>query len=176
MEGKKVQESEQVKKPGGTGFQPVSSFKITRRNLPHWQDPVRIYFLTWRCTEEQPLTPEERNIVLDALRFWNNKKWRVHAAAVMPDHVHVLTTPLAKEGQGTFDLGEILHSVKSFSAHKINRLRGTEGPVWQDERFDRIVRDEKEFIEKWQYMRNNPVKKGLCERPEDYPWLYEEVL
>jgi hypothetical protein len=72
-----------------------------------------------------------------------------------------------------FDLAEITHRVKSFSVHEINRRLGRAGPIWQDERFDRVVRDEGEFLEKWQYIRNNPVKGGLAERPEDYPWLYE---
>lgn len=94
----------------------------------------------------------------------------------MPDHVHALAQPLVKGEGGVYDLGEILHSVKSFSAHKINQRRGMEGLVWQDERFDRIVRDEVEFNEKWQYIRNNPVKNGLSERPEDYPWFYEKAL
>jgi len=94
----------------------------------------------------------------------------------MPAHVHALVQPLVKREGGVCDLGEILHSLKSLSAHKINRQRGMKGSVWQDERFDRILRDEMEFNEKWQYIRNNPVKNGLSERPEDYPWFYEIVL
>ena len=159
---------------GGTGFQPVSSFKITRRNLPHWQEPNRTYFLSWRCATSENLTLEERKTVLDALRYWDGQKWTVYAAVVMPDHVHVLAQPLPQGEGKTFDLGEILHSVKSFSAHRINRMRERHGSVWQDERYDRIVRDDKEFQEKWEYIRNNPVKNGLCQRPEDYLWLYEK--
>ena len=45
--------------------------------------------------------------------------------------------------------------------------------MWLDERFDRIVRDEAELMEKWTYIRLNPVKKGLCARPEDWDALYE---
>ncbi|MDP2969966.1 MAG: transposase [Deltaproteobacteria bacterium] len=164
------------RKEGGTGFQPVSSFKISRRNLPHWQEPNRIYFLTWRCRRGQILDPEERTITLESLRYWDGYKWTLYAAVIMPDHVHALAQPLVKREDGTYDLGEILHSVKSFSAHKINRQRGAKKSVWQDERFDRIVRDEMEFNEKWQYIRNNPVKNGLSKRPEDYPWFYEMVL
>jgi putative transposase len=160
---------------GGTGFQPVSSFNITRRNLPHWQEPARAYFLTWRCIKGESLTPEERTNTLEALRYWDGRKWDVFAAVVMPDHVHALTQPLAK-GEGVFDLGEILHSVKSYSAHKINQQRRRSGAIWQDERFDRIVRDDEEFKEKWQYIRTNPVKNGLSQEPEDYPWLYERSL
>lgn len=163
-------------KKGGTGFQPVTSFKISRRNLPHWQEPHRVYFLTWRCLKGQVLSPEERTMTLESLCHWNEHKWTLYAAVVMPDHVHVLAQPLTIIEGGVFDLTEILHSVKSFSAHKINKRKGMKGSVWQDERFDRIVRDELEFNEKWQYIRNNPVKNGLSERPEDYPWLYEMVL
>ena len=93
----------------------------------------------------------------------------------MSSHVHALVQPLIQSKGGTFDLAEILHSVKSFSAHQINRQRERHGSIWQDERFDRIVRDEMEFKEKWEYIRNNPVKNGLCQSPEKYPWLYERT-
>ena len=94
----------------------------------------------------------------------------------MPDHVHVLAQPLPRPGGGVFNLAEILHSVKRHSARRINQLRGTQGPLWQDERYDRIIRDEAEFLEKWNYIRNNPVKAELASSPEDYPWLYEKNL
>jgi len=132
----------------------VHSFKVTRRNLPHWQKPGSIYFITWRLKSNHILSEEERQITLQ--------------------DVHVLAQPLPKPGGGVFDLAEIIHSVKRHSARGINQLRGTQGPLWQDERFDRIVRDETEFLEKWQYIRNNPVKAGLAGQPEDYPWLHEK--
>jgi REP element-mobilizing transposase RayT len=161
--------------PGGTGFQPVQSFHISRRNLPHWQEPGRVYFITWRCRKGQNLSLEERTITLETIRYWAGTKWTLYAAVVMPDHVHILAQPLKKTKSGCFDLTEILHSVKSFSSQKINQQRGARGgPVWQDERIDRIVRDEAEFLEKWQYIRNNPVKQALAAAPEDYHWFYEK--
>jgi putative transposase len=164
----------QRQSPGGTGFQPVQSFQITRRNLPHWQEPGRVYFITWRCQNGRFLSPEERTITLKALLYWDSKKWTLFAAVVLPDHVHGLAQPLWRDDGGAFDLGEILHSIKRFSARKINQARGEQGPLWQDERYDRIVRDEAEFLEKWQYIRNNPVKEGLAATPEEYLWLYEK--
>ena len=158
---------------GGTGFQPVHSFQITRRNLPHWQEPGRVYFITWRYKGLQILNPEEQAIVLETLRYWDGNKWQVFAAVVLPDHVHVLAKTLPNPGGGFFDLGEIIHSVKSYSAQKISHKRGHRGSIWQDERYDRIVRHEAEFLEKWNYIRNNPVKSGLVDSPETYPWLYE---
>ena len=111
---------------------------------------------------------------MEALRHWDSKKWILYAAVVLPDHVHGLAQPLWRDDGGAFDLGEILHSIKRFSARKINQARGDQGSLWQDERYDRIVRDEAEFLEKWQYIRNNPVKDVLASTPEEYPWLYEK--
>jgi len=133
-----------------------------------------VYFITWRCKGQQTLGPEERTVVLEALRYWDDNKWKVFTAVILSDHVHVLARTLPIPGGGFFDLGEILHSVKSYSAQKISQNRGKRGSIWQDERYDRIIRDETEFLEKWNYMRNNPVKLGLVEKPEEYLWLYEK--
>jgi REP element-mobilizing transposase RayT len=170
--------TEQEQGEGGTGVPPVQGEKITRRHLPHWQRQGAVYFLTWRCAKGVILSEAERDIVLSAIRHWDGKRWKVYAAVVMPDHVHVLAQPLAK-GDGVWDLGELLHSVKSYSAHQIakaRRDRRDAGPtpksIWQDERYDRWVRDEDEFAEKWQYIANNPEKEGLAATAAEYRWLY----
>jgi putative transposase len=155
-------------------FQPVQSFHVTRRNLPHWQEPGRVYFITWRCKKGRTLKPEERDKVMDAVLHWDGLKWAIYATVVLTDHIHVLAQPLPRGEGGAFYLAEIIHSVKSFRSQKINRLAGNSGSLWQDERYDRIVRDEEEFLEKWQYIRNNPVKEVLTALPEEYPWLYEK--
>jgi REP element-mobilizing transposase RayT len=182
---------------GGTGVPPVQGEKISRRHLPHWQREGAVYFLTWRCAKAVELSEAERDMVMSAIRHWDGKRWKVYAAVVMPDHVHLLALPLAK-GDGVWELGELLHSVKSYSAHQIAKARkdrrdagptipegGTAGgtgvspvgPIWQDERYDRWVRDEDEFAEKWQYIADNPVKAELATTAAEYRWLYllEEV-
>jgi putative transposase len=158
---------------GSKGVPPVSEFKIAKRNLPHWQEPGGVYFLSWSCKKGLILSPDERTIALNALRYWDGRKWRVFAAVVMPDHVHLLAQPLSHPQGGSIDLGEIIHSVKSFSAHQINRFRRRTGPVWEQERYDRIIRNETDFLEKWQYIRGNALKQGLVSEAEEYPWLYE---
>ncbi len=69
-------------------------------------------------------------------------------------------------------LSKIMHSIKSFTAHKINKTASRNGKLWQEENFDRVIRDEKEFLEKVNYIANNPIKTGLVERHEFYKWLY----
>ena len=159
---------------GGTGVPPVHEFKITRRNLPHWQLPGSIYFITWRCTDGTTLNSQERNLALKAAIHWDNVKWIVYIVVVMPDHVHLMAQPIDKSPGSTYDLSEIIHSVKSFSAHRISKFREFGGAVWQEERYDRIVRDDEEFLEIWEYIRTNPVKKNLVQDLENYEWLYEK--
>ena len=158
----------------GDGFQPVASFQTKRRNLPHWQQPGSIYFLTWRLKGEGSLNPEERTMVFQALRYWDGIKWTLYAAVVMPNHVHVIAQPLTLPDGRAINLSSIIHSVKTFTARTINAQRGVQGPFWQDERYDRIIRDEAELLQKWQYLRHNPVERGLASSPEDYPWFYEK--
>lgn len=156
-------------------FQPVQKdLFITQRNLPHWQMGGSTYFITFR-TRGIDLSPEARKLVLKACRHFDGKRYHLWSAVVMSDHVHLLLTPMEHKKGEWYPLSQILHSIKSFSSKEINKILNREGIVWQDESFDRIVRDEKEFLEKWEYIRNNPVKKGLCETSGKYEILYEST-
>jgi putative transposase len=139
---------------------------IYRRRLPHWRLDGSIYFVTWRLAPNQAdLTHDERNELIKALRHFNGRRYDLYASVVMHDHVHVLVKPLGKQ-----PLQEIIHSWKSFTAHKFRQDYSRKSPIWQDEYLDRIVRDEQEFLDKAQYVLNNPLKT----RPEleDYPWVW----
>jgi REP element-mobilizing transposase RayT len=69
-------------------------------------------------------------------------------------------------------LSRIMHSIKSFTAHEINKVLNRKGKVWQDENYDRIIRDNEDFLEKLEYIANNPIKMNLAKDYEDYRWLY----
>ena len=116
---------------------------------------------------------DERKIVLDAIKYFHKIKYLVTVSVVMPDHVHIMLKPVVTESNVEFSLSKILQGIKGFSAREINKARGAKGTLWQDESFDRIVRDYDEFLEKWNYIRLNAVKTGLCQAPEDYPYLWE---
>jgi hypothetical protein len=65
-----------------------------------------------------------------------------------------------------------LRAVKGCSARSINRLLCRKGPLWQDESFDHVLRGEESLRETIEYIRQNPVRKSLVDKPENYPWLY----
>ncbi len=69
-------------------------------------------------------------------------------------------------------LSKIMHSIKSFTAHEINKMLNRKGKVWQNESYDRAIRNEDEFLEKLNYIANNPIKASLARQYEDYKWLY----
>jgi len=151
-----------------------SDLRVTRRNLPHWQSGGSTYFVTFR-TRELELVDDLRVLVLNACRYFDGHRFTLWAGVVMPDHVHLLLRPDERAPGEWWPLSSVLHSIKSFASNQINKRLNRSGSVWLDESFDRIVRDEQEFLEKWNYIRMNPVKKGLCELPQDWQALFERT-
>jgi ATP-dependent DNA helicase RecG len=98
----------------------------------------------------------------------------------MPDHVHFLFQPWPKAddekgGNALFwSLKELLHSVKSFSAHEINAIEKKKGAVWERESFDRYVRSDRDLEEKFHYILRNPWDAGVAGENEDYPWVWTQ--
>lgn len=91
--------------------------------------------------------------------------YQIHTYIVMANHVHLLITPCV-------EVSRLMQSLKRFTAWEGNRMLGHTGqPFWQDESYDRLVRDEAEFQRITRYIEMNPVKAGLAAKPEDFPWF-----
>jgi putative transposase len=143
-----------------------------RRRMPHYQKPGRTLFVTFCKLIRDPFPPAARDLVLGHCIHDDGKRIDLKAAVVMPDHVHLLFMPLADEHGWPHPLPLILKLIKGMSARSVNKLMGVSGPVWQEESFDHVLRSEESLQEKLEYIRQNPVRKGLVARPEDYPWLW----
>jgi REP element-mobilizing transposase RayT len=144
-----------------------------RRNLPHLQRDYKPHFLTF-CTYRRWILPDcACQITLDCCLHENQHTFDLHAAVVMPDHVHLIFTPLIDAVLlEVISLSRITKSIKGASAHLINRRLQRSGTVWQEESFDRVLRSSEKLDEKAQYILNNPVRKGIAFSPADYPWLW----
>ena len=99
----------------------------------------------------------------NSLLFHHTKKYSLTAWVIMPNHIHFLATPLEN-----IELSAIAHAIKSYTAHEANKLLGRSGQFWQHEPFDRYIRNRKHFVNVIQYIENNPVKAGLCAKPQDW--------
>jgi len=140
--------------------------RITRRHLPHWTLDGSIYFVTARLAT-RPLSAPERREVLAHVRSGDGRFYRLVAAVIMPDHLHLLLKP-----SPGITLSRIMKGIKGVSARRINRRRGTRGRVWLHESWDRVVRHQRELLEKIDYMLYNPWKAGLIEDLREYDGWY----
>jgi len=139
-----------------------NGLEFRRRKLPHWSLAGSTYFVTFRLRSGK-LSRKERLIVLNRIRSGDRRFYSLIGATVMPDHVHLLLAPVSG-----VSLSRILKGIKGASARELNSIRRTRGTLWQDEYFDRIVRDQDELNEKLNYMLRNPLEYHLCEDPFAY--------
>ena len=168
------------------------------RRLPHWDVPGQPLFVTFRLYGTLPLSrafpptrlsagrafvamdrlldeagsgptylrrPEIAQIVVDALHYGERRlqRYELHAYVIMSNHVHLLVTPRVTSL-------EWLGPLKGYTAHRANQFLAREGPFWQDESYDHLVRNPVEFEKIRAYIEYNPVKAGIVTAPEDFPW------
>ena len=107
--------------------------------------------------------PKIAALVEKALLYFDGERLQLHAWCVMPNHVHVLLTP-----HTGYSVAKIVKSWKSYTARRANCLLGLKGPFWETDYYDRYIRNPDHFQKARNYIENNPVKAGLCEKPEDW--------
>jgi len=153
---------------------------LPKEVLIHWKEELKLQ----ASVETQSLMRKRIEVYLDqghgscylrdrkvaervqqALLFHDRVKYRLSAWVIMPNHAHLLCTPLSGHS-----LADIMHSIKSFTANEANKLLNREGRFWQKEYFDRYIRNARQFGRTVTYIENNPVKANLCNKPEDWPF------
>ena len=83
----------------------------------------------------------------------------------MPEHLHLLVSEPERAA-----LAQAIQSLKISSAKRSAASQARGESLWQPRGYDRNVRDYVEFKEKLFYIHRNPVRRGLCARPEDWRW------
>ncbi len=135
--------------------------------------------------------PRLSEIVVDAFHHWAGKRYDLLAYVVMPSHIHWVFRPivgqvvnLSSECSGQVDnlsyngkirspRERIMHSFKRHTARECNIVLHKQGSFWQDESYDRCVRDDDELLRIIQYVENNPVKAGMVEQAK--MWKYSSA-
>jgi putative transposase len=165
-----------------------------RRKLPHLHAPGSPLFLTWRLHGSLPegrafpvdLTSGQAFVAMDRLLDQartgplhmeraemaeivaaaierSTKMYELHAWVVMSNHVHLLITP-------KIDPSKITHCLKGSTAREANKILGVQGTFWQDESYDRLVRNAPEFERIKRYIEWNPVRAEMVTAPEEFLW------
>ncbi len=131
----------------------------------------QVHFLTFSCYHRLPLLTEMRmeSAFLLALEYVRRRfQMYVWGYVVMPEHVRLLVSEpvdnrLARAMQ-------ILKTNVAITARKQGKRTEGGTPFWQARYFDHNVRNSAGFVTQLRYIHRNPVKRGLCNRPEDWPW------
>jgi putative transposase len=171
--------------------------RIHTRRLPHWESTFGVYFVTFRLADSLPRDVREhlraepkgtqlyqrkiqrlldsgaggcvlRNplaakIVMRALYEFEGSRYQLIAGCVMPNHVHVIFQVVRD-----WPLSKILFSWKSYTAARIKAALHLEGPLWQREYYDRLLRNSRELNAAMNYVVQNPARAGL----KNWPWVF----
>ena len=139
--------------------------RLTRLKMIHVRSPI--YFVTACTAGRRPLLASadvHRAIISFAENGPDLGAW-IGGYVLMPDHLHAFVS--LDDEQLT--LAAWMKSLKHAVA-KTLRARGVSMPVWQKGFFDRLLRSEESAGQKWHYMRENPVRAGLVQQWEDWPY------
>ena len=131
-------------------FKRWDDFLDSNLNEPHWLKQAAIAQLN-----------------MDAIQFYDGKQYQLLACTIMSNHIHIMFNLLP----GAPELSKVMQDLKRYTALHSNRLLGREGPFWETESYDHIVRDG-EFERILAYILNNPVKAGLINTWDAWPWTF----
>ena len=141
-----------------------------RRRLPDadYADPNAIFFVTV-CARRGTAPFTDSRLAACVMRSleWlrTNRGVRIYACCLMPDHLHLLL----QLGDSSQSLGDVVRSMKLHTTRESWRL-GYTGQLWQDRFYHHILRAAEGARSIAEYIWNNPVRKGLVEHGEDYPY------
>ena len=121
-----------------------------------------IYFVTFCVADRRPVLANELAFNAFKVAIAKLEHWRVLAAMLMPDHVHVIVAPTEdREAK----LGNFSGALKRWMRQELNASWN-----WQPGSFDRLLRSNESLHDKWLYVQENPVRAGLVKCSKDWPY------
>jgi putative transposase len=125
------------------------------------------YLLTFSTFERQPRFTSRQIVDLvlpQVLRAAKEKGFEVFAYCFMPDHVHLVVRGVTAMS----DFKAFVRAAKQYSGYYF--AREIRMQLWQRYCHERIVRHDLDFVRVVRYVVENPVRAGLAQKPEDYPF------
>jgi len=113
-----------------------------------------------------------REIIEESFKHFDGLRYTLLCYCIMPNHVHVLISPLLYEDGNIYSISHIVYTWKKFTAVEINKILGKQGSLWQKESYDILVKDDKGFGKVLEYIVNNPVKAKLVDGWQQWKGTY----
>ena len=155
----------------GVGLQPLVMARPARNALPdNILSSARTFFATTKTSQGRALLQSERNatLMIDVLgSYVTARKFRLHDFVIMPDHLHLLLTV----GDG-MTIERAMQFIKGGFSYRLKKECGYLGEVWQRGFSETRVEDSQSLIQHREYIAENPVKAGLVDSAEEWPYCF----
>ena len=125
-----------------------------------------MFFVTTVTSQRTPLfrNPQRAELIMGVMQHYREQsKYELHEFVVMPDHLHLLVTPAMK-----ISLERAVQLIKGGFSYRLGKAK--RGLVWQESFTSHRIRDEEDYVHHAAYIRMNPVRARMVERPELYPY------
>jgi putative transposase len=141
---------------------------VRRKHLPHdvppWVTDGALFFVTIHCAtrgaEQLTIAAVATPLLESVAHYHSNHRWFARLFLLMPDHAHALISFPQPE-----TMRAVIGDWKRYAARHL-------GIGWQRDFFDQRLREDEQWRLKADYIRSNPVRKGLVMRPEEWPWTF----
>ena len=154
-----------------TDAKPSSRQHPAHHPAVEWGQQSIVIFVTV-CTKNRRAVLANETFHATLCAVWSAaREWWVGRYVIMPDHVHFFCAP----GHRNYPaLSKWMAYWKGLTARRVQEAQlTTAATMWQRDFWDRQLRSGESYSEKWAYVRANPVRAGLVERPEDWPYQGE---
>lgn len=124
------------------------------------------YFVTSQTIQRKPFFRYERWAALfqEVLQHYRGTSFLLHAYVIMPDHFHLLISPLES-------LEKAVQNIKGGFSFRAKRAFDWKQDIWQPGFSDHRIRDAQDLDRHVAYIENNPLRSRSCERARDYPFI-----
>ena len=138
-------------------------------HVPVEKDNRAILLMVTACSKDRKRIFTKTSAAEAVLCAWESHlAWQVGRYVFMPDHIHFFCTP------GDIPVPSLTAWMKAWkSAVSRKWPEPANQPIWQIGFWDRQLRDEEHYGRRWEYVRQNPVRAGLCNGPDKWPWQGE---
>jgi putative transposase len=152
---------------GRDSVEPPGYTRLRQRRHPAkgvfiFLNQTTIVFVTV-CTQERRKQLANSEVHNALLKAWSTAdRWMIGAYVIMPDHIHFFCSPTHENC--------VIERWTTFWKRELRRALGASAPRFQSDSFHHRLRGEESYVKKWEYVRANPVRAGLVETPEDWPY------
>ncbi len=143
----------------------ISLYKLGKRYFADYDNLLERY----SKKDDFLRKPKVAQLIINKMKEYDGKRYNLLAYCIMSNHVHMLFCTADYQNE---TISKTMQLIKGGSAHASNQILKREGKFWQKESYDHYVRNDNELKNIIHYILENPVKAGITEEWQKYPFSY----